>query len=383
MTLSVIEAELSPNGLYPTMSSYAENVARDIFRAPNVAIASHSYSHPFYWNKAGEIDPNGGYNLRLPGYQFDLNREIEGSIQYINSRLAPPGKSVSMFFWTGDCVPGSEALAKSRAANVLNMNGGDTKATRSTPTVTQVEGLGIQRSTGFQVFAPNQNENVYSNNWLGPFYGYERVIETFDFTESPRRLKPMDVYFHTYITTKAAGMKSLDKVFAYALDQETTPVYVADYARKVLDFQTMAIARTATGWRIRGAKDLRTLRMPDGMGTPDVQNSREVAGYATHQGEVYTHLSDDAAELVVTKASALSALLVSANGHIEKYETLPKGGRWNLKANVPLKFTLANVDACQVSVAGRTLKAKRRLGERSFFEIQDHVARPLEAICRG
>ena len=383
MTLSVIEAELSPNGLYPTMSSYAENVARDIFRAPNVAIASHSYSHPFYWNKAGEIDPNGGYNLRLPGYQFDLNREIEGSIQYINSRLAPPGKSVSMFFWTGDCVPGSEALAKSRAANVLNMNGGDTKATRSTPTVTQVEGLGIQRSTGFQVFAPNQNENVYTNNWLGPFYGYERVIETFDFTESPRRLKPMDVYFHTYITTKAAGMKSLDKVFAYALDQETTPVYVADYARKVLDFQTMAIARTATGWRIRGAKDLRTLRMPDGMGTPDVQNSREVAGYSTHQGEVYTHLSDDAAELVVTKASTPSALLVSANGRIEKYEALPKGGRWNLKANVPLKFTLANVDACQVSVAGRTLKAKRRVGERSFFEIQDHVARPLEAICRG
>jgi hypothetical protein len=383
MTMSVIEAELSPNGLYPSLSSYAENVARDIFLSPNVAIASHSYSHPFYWSKAGVADPNGGYNLRIPGYQFDLDREIGGSIQYINGRLAPLDKAVSMFFWTGDCVPGQDALAKTGAANVLNFNGGDTKATRSAPTLTQVEGLGIQRSTGFQVFAPNQNENVYTNNWLGPFYGYERVIETFEFTESPRRLKPMDIYFHTYITTKAAGMKSLDKVFAYAMDQETTPVYVADYARKVLDFQTMAIARTATGWRVRGGKDLRTVRMPASMGLPVIQKSEEVAGFTTYQGEVYTHLSDDAAELVLTTTQTSSAHLVSVNGRIEKFEHLPNGGRWNLNAYVPLKFTLANAGACQVKVAGRLLKANRRVGELSFFEIPDHVARPLEAICRG
>jgi hypothetical protein len=243
--------------------------------------------------------------------------------------------------------------------------------------------LGLQRSTGYQVFAPNQNENVYTNNWLGPFYGYERVIETFEFTESPRRLKPMDIYFHTYITTKAAGMKSLDKVFTYAMNQETTPVHVADYARKVLDFQDMAIARTATGWRVRGAKDLRTVRVPTSLGTPDVQMSKEVAGFNTHQGEIYTHLSDDSAELVLTKAPNASVHLVSVNGRIEKFEPLPRGGRWRIEAYVPLKFTLADAEACQVSVAGRTLKAKRRVGGLSFFEIQDHVARPLEAICRG
>lgn len=45
------------------------------------------------------------------------------------------------------------------------------------------------------------------------FYGFERVIETFEFTETPRRLKPINIYFHTYLTTKLAGMRSLDKVF--------------------------------------------------------------------------------------------------------------------------------------------------------------------------
>ena len=103
-----------------------------------------------------------------------------------------------MFFWTGDCIPGNDALGITHQMNILNMNGGDTVATRSHPTITLVEGLGLQRDKGFQVFAPNQNENVYTKDWLGPFYGFERVIETFEFTEKPRRLKPINIYFHTY-----------------------------------------------------------------------------------------------------------------------------------------------------------------------------------------
>ncbi len=383
MTISVIEAEISPQGLYPGLSKEAESIAKAIFNAPNVAIASHSYSHPFIWRKASAGDANEGYNLRLPGYRFDLQREIEGSIRYIEERLAPAGKKVSMFFWTGDCIPGSDALAWTKQMNVLNMNGGDTVATRSQPTVTQVEGLGIQRAGGFQVFAPNQNENVYTNNWLGPFYGFERVIETFEFTESPRRLKPINIYFHTYITTKAAGMKSLDKVFAYALAQETTPVHVADYARKVLDFQRMVVARSTTGWRVRGAKDLRTLRLPASMGLPELSSSQAVAGFASHPSGVYAHLGDDAAELVLTDTTPDAVRLVSANGRIEGFERLPNGWRWNVVAHVPVRFTLANAQACKVRVAGRDLVPTHRTGTFSFFEIKDHAARPLEALCRG
>jgi uncharacterized protein (TIGR01370 family) len=383
MTISVIEAEISPQGLYPGLSSAAEQIAKDIFAAPNVAIASHSYSHPFIWRKASADDVNEGYNLRLPGYQFDLRREIEGSIRYIEGRLAPAGKKVSMFFWTGDCIPGSDALMWTNKMHVQNMNGGDTIATRSQPTVTQVEGLGVPRDGGYQVFAPNQNENVYTNNWQGPFYGFERVIETFEFTETPRRLKPIDIYFHTYLTTKAAGMKSLDKVFNYALSQETTPVYVADYARKVLDFQTMAVARTATGWRVRGANDLRTLRLPASMGEPDIAKSESVAGFAGYQGDVYVHLRNDSADVVLSNAASNTVRLVSANGRIEGFEPVPNGYRWSLSAYVPLRFTLANAQACQVRAGGRLLSPKRRVDGLSFFEIQDHVARPLEAICRG
>ncbi|NMM14724.1 MAG: hypothetical protein HHJ17_14475 [Rhodoferax sp.] len=382
MTISVIEAELSPKGLYPGLSSTAEKAAQDIFRAPNVAIASHSYSHPFVWRKANASDGNEGYNLRLPGYRFDLQREIEGSIRYIEDRLAPVGKKVEMFFWTGDCIPGSDALALTRKLGVLNLNGGDTVATRSAPTVSQVEGLGVPREGGFQVYAPNQNENVYTNNWQGPFYGFERVIETFEFTETPRRLKPIDIYFHTYLTTKLAGMKSLDKVFAYAMAQETTPVFVSDYARQVLDFQSMAIARTPSGWRVRGASNLRTLRLPVSMGFPDVQKSQAIAGYRAGPVDSYVHLGNDAAELVLRATESVTPRLLSANAKVESFEATPEGQRWHLVGNVPLKFTLTHAEACRVRAGGHDLTPTRRAANLSYYELKSHVARPLEAICR-
>jgi hypothetical protein len=382
MTISVIEAELSPKGLYPGLSSTAEKTARDIFRAPHVAIASHSYSHPFVWRKVNASDGNEGYNLRLPGYRFDLQREIEGSIRYIEDRLAPPGKKVDIFFWTGDCVPGSDALAWTRKLGVLNLNGGDTVATRTQPTVTRVEGLGVPFEGGFQVFAPNQNENVYTNEWKGPFYGFERVIETFEFTETPRRLKPIDIYFHTYLTTKLAGMKSLDKVFAYAMAQETTPVFVSDYARQVLDFQSLAVARTPSGWRVRGASNLRTLRLPVSMGFPDVQKSQGIAGYRAGPVDSYVHLGNDTAELVLRATESATPRLISANAKVESFESTPEGQRWHLVGNVPLKFTLTHAEACRVRAGGHDLTPTRRAANLSYYELKSHAARPLEAICR-
>ena len=124
--------------------------------------------------------------------------------------------------------------------------------TRSFPTLTLVGPLGIPKGKYFQVYAPNQNENVYTNDWLGPFYGFERVIETFELTDAPYRLKPIDIYFHTYSASKPASLRALQKVFNWAMAQETTPVHVSDYVRKVLDFNSMVVARTADGWLVRG-----------------------------------------------------------------------------------------------------------------------------------
>jgi hypothetical protein len=382
MTISVIEAELSAQGLYPDLSLEAERIASDIFRAPNVAIATHSYSHPFVWRKPAKGEDEKGMHLNVPGYRFNLEREVAGSVKYINSRLAPPGKKVELFFWTGDCIPDSDAVAETVKAGLLNLNGGDTVATRSHPTLTRVEGLGLARGANFQVFAPNQNENVYTNGWLGPFYGFERVIETFEFTEKPRRLKPINIYFHTYLTTKRAGMQSFDKVMTYALKQDITPVYVSDYARKVLDFQHMVIARSAEGWRIRGAGQLHSLRLPASLGLPDVAKSRAVAGYKPGATESYVHLVGDASVLVLQTAASLSPRLDSANAKVSAFEAQAGTYRWTLEGEVPLAFSLANAQGCRVRVGGQDIAAAHQQAGLSHYVVSSHAARPLEAICQ-
>jgi uncharacterized protein (TIGR01370 family) len=383
MTISVIEAEIAPDGIYPGMSALAEQVARDIFAAPHVAIASHSYSHPFFWYKASAPGSAGSYNLRIPGYRFDVHREIDGSIAYIERRLAPRGKKVEVFLWTGDCIPTSEALRAVARAGLVNMNGGDTVATRTQPSVTYMEGLGLQRAGGFQVFAPNQNENVYTNNWTGPYYEFERVIETFELTGSPRRLKPINIYFHTYLATKRAGVQTLDKIFQYALAQEITPVHIADYARKVMDFQTLSIARTSTGWQIRGARHLRSFRVPPRLPVPDIRRSQGIAGYSLGPEAQYVHLHQESADWrTAHPPHADRALLVSANARVLDFSFDGQSTRWNLQGQVPLKFTLAHVQQCEIRNGQRPLLPVRQEGALSHFELTEHAAPSLQALCR-
>ena len=388
MAISVIEAELSPQGLYPQYSQQLEAVARDMFRLPSVEIASHSYTHPFNWEKAqagGETGP--GYHLKIPNYVFNLQREIEGSIRYIETRLAPAGKKVSLFLWTGNTVAGRDAIALTKKQGVLNMNGGDTVATQSSPTVTQVEGLGMYFGDQFQVFAPNQNENVYTNDWRGPFSGFERVIETFEFTEKPRRLKPINIYFHTYIATKLAGLRSLEKVFDYALKQETTPVFASDYAKKVESFLHVAVARTATGWRVRGMGNLHTLRAPSALGVPDLSLSESLAGFKPSTQGTYLHWVGSSGELVFSPQATNTVRLESANAASEAFERSNSAStttyRWTLAGQVPLQFTLAHAARCRVTVAGRELTPSRSQAEFSHYQLSTHAARPLEAICRN
>lgn len=198
-TMSVIEAEVGETGIYKNLSPQLEAIARRMFALPHVEIASHTYSHPFTWSKAeartNPDSPDAYYALKVPGYAIDVRREIVGSVDYIKRRLAPPGKPVNIILWSGDAAPGELSLRIAYQAGLLNMNGGKTAVTRSEPTLTTVYPLGIEKGGLFQTYAPVTNENVYTNLWHGPFHGFERVIETFEMTDKPRRLKPINIYY--------------------------------------------------------------------------------------------------------------------------------------------------------------------------------------------
>src|SRR5690606_42158235 len=55
------------------------------------------------------------HNLQLKTpYTMSYEREIDGSVDYINRHLAAPGRPVEIFLWSGNCRPGPEALARVR-----------------------------------------------------------------------------------------------------------------------------------------------------------------------------------------------------------------------------------------------------------------------------
>lgn len=385
VTMSVIQGEVAPDGLYPTQSVELEKMAREIFALPQVEIASHSFSHPFLWRKAASHPEDEGYHLVLPNYTFDLQKEIPGSITYIEARLAPLGKKVQTFLWTGDCNVGADALELAQQSGVVGMNGGETIITRDFPTLTLVSPLGVPKGKYFQVYAPNQNENVYTNNWLGPYYGFERVIETFELTDSPYRLKPIDIYFHTYSASKPASLKALDKVFSWAMTQETTPVNVSDYVRKVLDFNSIVVARTVDGWLVRGTNYLQEMRAPLSLGQPVIDGGGAVAGFNHKGSNQYLHIDDKEANIRFRKVATTSPYLVYTNSSITHLTpvsgTSDRTLRVGLKGQVPLKFALAMNVHCSVRADGQLIKAKSRDNGVSLFSMQSHVIDELRILC--
>jgi len=378
-TISIIQGETSTRGLYPEQSRALEAIARRIFALDKVEIASHSFSHPFRWQRSASGPQNVSaseiYSLKIANYAYDPKVEIQGSIDYIDKVLAPPGKRTKVFLWTGDCNPDEEPLAHTEAAGVFNMNGGDTLITRADPSITLVSPLGIPRGRHLQVYAPNQNENVYTSLWEGPFYGFERVIETFELTESPRRLKPVNIYYHMYSTTKTASLVALHKVYQWAMAQPLFPVYASDYIARVNDFQQVVIARALDGtWLARGMQTLRTLRVPAALGNPAGSG---VAGYAKHGDSTYIHLHADEARFGVASGGAAVPVLAESNARITSFERRENGFAFALAGHGPVEFRVANLGRCRVSAAGKDLAPAKS----GLFQPDRNGATRLDVRC--
>ncbi|MBK4738232.1 bifunctional glycoside hydrolase 114/ polysaccharide deacetylase family protein [Noviherbaspirillum pedocola] len=380
-TVSVIEGELSASGVYPASSQATEAIARRIFALPQVEPASHSYSHPFDWAQA-LADRGPTYRLKVPGYTLDLQRELRGSADYIN-RLLPPGKRTDIFFWTGDCVPPAEAIAASWREGLLNLNGGDTLITRSRNSWTEIAGQGVRKEGWYQVFAPHQNENVYTNNWTGPFYGFERVIETYQLTGEPYRFKPIDIYYHVYSASKPGSIAALHRIYDWASAQPTTRVYASQYIRKVLDFEDATIARDIASGEliVRAGADLRTLRLAPDAPLPDLAKSQGLAGFTAGPNARYLTLAAGEVRLAPPVAKGQPAALpyiAEANGAIADLRRSADGRelRFALAANGPGLLAIAG-KSCSLDIDGKPL-APTPISGRFVTAAKDSDANPID-----
>jgi len=291
-SVSVVVAEVEPTLLG---SPEFHELARAIYRLANVEAGSHSYTHPLDWEKRTR-------SFALSGIPYAVETETAGSIRYIEERLLPPGKRVRLFQWSGSTRVTEDAIAALARLGVPNINGGDTMRDRQWPSYTRVAPLMRQVGQQWQTYTSASNENLYTNLWTGPFYGYRHVVETFENTEKPRRVAPVNVYYHFYSAERVASLASLRHVHEWVERQPLARLFTSEYLAIVQGFRTARIARTAEGWRVWGHGALRTVRFDDTRAGVDLARSQGVLGFVHHQGALYVHLAGPEPALIVLGA---------------------------------------------------------------------------------
>ncbi|HEY1110938.1 MAG TPA: endo alpha-1,4 polygalactosaminidase, partial [Opitutaceae bacterium] len=383
-TVSIIEAEL--RGLIRTQRTddapTLEAIARDIFKLPQVEIASHSFSHPFFWiagDRTEAFYDEQNLDLKIPYDKLDLQREIEGSVLYIDEKLAPPDRKTRVFLWSGNCRPPPEALAIVRKLGLENLNGGDTIISARNRTVMAVAPRTMPWGDELQIYAPNQNENVYTNNWRGPLFGtFGHVIETFQLTEAPRRLKPMNIYYHFYSGDYPSSLQALEKIYEWVGTQSPHPIEVSHYARLARDTRgTEIFSAGHERWLIVNRGESRTVRMPALQGARiDLARSRGILGWKIDQGQAYVHTDGSPIAVLALAAEPRDHLrLESASGDLRFAAHGPASARFTVESR-PLQAVFAGLPAggsVRITTAGSTRTEKSDTTGRLILDLAPGV----------
>ncbi len=312
ITSSVIEAELRGFLKYQKEgdSEKLKEIAKDIFSLPNIQVASHTFTHPFFWMKDDKTMTLYEEQSLEMGDEYSFNRvdperQIRGSVDYVRKELAPPDKPVDLILWSGNCRPGPESVAIADEMGIENMNGGDTAITRARPSISAVAPLSMQWGDRLQVYAAVQNEMLFTNGFHGPRWGgYANVVQTFEKTESPRRLKAANIYFHMFIGDRLESLNSLRTVFDWVMGQKLQATTAVEYVRVVRQTHDAQVyEKDGGGWILVHGPDLRTFRLPESVGQVDFDASKNLIGWNLHEGQMY----------VAAGKSPRSELFVSAS----------------------------------------------------------------------
>ncbi len=357
-TISIVEAEMVAQPQFMDRYGRMYAVIRKMFQDDHVQLATHTYSHPFKWDQIKPGDESGKYNLPVPNYAFSYEREIDGSVDFINQKLAPEGKKVEVVLWSGNAVPNEEALERVAKLGLQNMNGGGTTISSAYPYMFNVSPMVRTAGKYDQIYAPIMNENVYTNDWLGPFDGFRRVLETFEMTDSPRRLKPINIYYHFYSGTKIASMRAMKEVYEWTMNQDIAPLFVDSYTKRVGEFRTAQVSRSVDGWwSVSGLEETQSIRWQNMNNAIDVATGQGVAGQRVLHDGLYIHpTSNGVAKFRINSSSKRTPELVSSNGQITSWSRRGHALDFRIQAEVPVELVLKNAKSCQLSGPKGTVK---------------------------
>ena len=355
-------------------------IFKKTFLLPSVEPAAHGFSHPMDWGK-------GITALSIPPYSrppktakekdmlqkseyagfyiFDVDqaewekREILGSIKYIQKNLCPPGKKVKLFLWTGNCSPSEHALRLCRENNILNLNGGEYRYDKFTPSCSHVPALHKPVGREKQVLAGASNEMLYTQSWTNNYEGFLNVLETFKRTGSPRRLKPVDVYLHFFTIEKKSSAAAVHKILTQCSKIAIAPIFAGEYAAMGRDYPNAVLHNENGMWKWEKSGAVPSLRF-EGEIHPDLNESKGILGYFFDRelNSTYVHLDGSGEGLFKAgKNTPQKTYLQRSNAAIKKWEvsgstvsiTAAVRGRLDLSLAGVKKDSVFEVTAKEVS----------------------------------
>lgn len=376
ITVSFIISELDPN-IYGTKQ--LKDLAINIAELDNVEMGVHGYSHPLDWKRQLVAYLIKGYSFKaetksdedlvseshygdsaivnLPKEQF-LNKEIKDATLFMNVFLNSIDKKVKLYQWTGDCLPTFDAVKMAKELNLKNINGGDSRFDSEYASYTYLSPLARQIDGQIQFYTSNANENIYTNLWRGPFYGYKYVVETFQQTENAslvdgkyRRIAPINIYYHFYSGEKKESLNALKSVYDYALTQNIIPVFTSEYISIVENFFSAEIYQIdKEKWKIKNYDSSLTVRFDSNKKFVDMNLSYGVIGYNYWHEFLYVYLDSarNEAEIVLSDKKTNAIFVKDSNCEINK---------WALSEKV-LTFETRSFDVCEINL--ENLKANKK-----------------------
>lgn len=363
-------------------------IARKILSRPNVEPASHTLSHPFYWAffknytpqqeefflpyyshpvwtdsknwkeyfqsffiKKGVLKgekpflPNGYTTPRAYACEpFDLRKEIVGSFEIISHFTE---KKPRLLQWSGDCYPFEEAVAMVSKNGFLNINGGDTRFDSGHRSYAFVAPIGRKVGKQQQIYASNSNENTYTQLWSADYFGFRNLIQTIINTNIPYRLKPINLYYHTYSLERIASRKALLENIADIEKMEHIDIYTTEFVEIANNFYEIGFERIGEGWKISNKKALKTIRFDKATTkTIDWERSRGVIGQRYLHGSLYIALDPQApSSEIYFKETTFPGLnqegdfpfLVDSNWPVINFKKEKDLVTYIFKGNTPLK----------------------------------------------
>ncbi|ETR74108.1 MAG: polysaccharide deacetylase [Candidatus Magnetoglobus multicellularis str. Araruama] len=299
VTVSVIVAEIAPEAVG---NKERVDLAKNIFALPNVEPASHAYSHPYYWNEHSTVKDRypSQYGIPVPGYTFDAEKEIVYSMNYISKHLAPKDKPCRVMLWSGACDPTERDLTLCKSHQIYNMNGGDTVFDDANNSYTAVAPIYRKVGRTYQIHCGQANENILTNLWEGPYYGFREIIKTMKKTGHPKRIKPIDIYYHFYSGEYQSSLKALQNVYEWVLEQDILLVYTSEYIQMVQGFLDAAISKNNEGhYIITHYNHCLTMRFDHYDTYPDMRKCDNVLGYINTPQGLYVSLKPNTQKAVI------------------------------------------------------------------------------------